>query len=1244
MPDSSNRHRKIGAPVNERAQLLTKALAGRILLLDGAYGTMIQALHLDEQACRGTRFQDHPIDLKGNHDVLNLTQPEAVTGVHQAYLEAGADIIETNTFNSTPLSQQEYQLDHLAYELNVAGAGLASRAAREATAKTPEQPRFVAGVLGPTSRTASMSPDVNDPGFRAVSFSELAGAYGEAARGLIDGGADLILIETVFDTLNCKAAFYALAELFENSGQALPVMISGTIVDLSGRTLSGQTVEAFWYSIRHAGPLIVGLNCSLGPGQLRPYLSELARIADTAVACHPNAGLPNDLGEYEETPEEMSAHLAEWAESGLLNLVGGCCGTTPEHIRAFKEAIAGFPARPIPGRKRQMCLSGLEPLRIEKGSGRFVNVGERCNVTGSARFKRLILEEDFEAALQVARDQVDNGAQILDVNLDHAMIDSEATMTRFMNLLVSEPDISRIPFMIDSSKWSVITAGLKCIQGKCVVNSISLKEGEEAFIAQAREIQRFGAAVVVMAFDEKGQADTADRKFEICQRSFRILTSKAGFPPEDIIFDPNIFPVATGLEEHDQYALAFFEATRRIRRELPHVHVSGGVSNVSFSFRGNNAIREAMHSIFLYHGIRAGMDMAIVNAGQIGIYEDIPPQVRERIEDVYFLRAPDATEKLVEEAKGFRGETARKEADLSWREQTVDERLKHALVNGITQFIESDTEEARHNYARPLEVIEGPLMAGMQVVGDLFGSGKMFLPQVVKSARVMKKAVAWLDPFMESEAATTGGSKGRIVTATVKGDVHDIGKNIVGVVLQCNNYDVIDLGVMVPAEKILNTALEKGAHAIGLSGLITPSLEEMCVVAQEMTRRGFDLPLLIGGATTSKVHTALKIAPQYAGPTVHVPDASRVIGFVQGLFDVDKSQAFLKDIEDDYQRLREKRLARSSRTLSLQRARDNRLILDSGADDPPQPTLTGRMVLDEYDLEELARRIDWRPFFQAWELVGRFPDLLDDPRIGEAARQLYDDARRLLDGMIRERWIEARAVLGFWPAQSSGDSIRVYADHDRREALLEFHMLRQQGQFRTGQPNLCLSDFLAPVQSGRPDYLGAFVVTAGIGVEARAGQFEAEHDDYRSIMLKALSDRLAEALAERLHERVRQEFWAYAPDEELTNEQLIGEKYCGIRPAPGYPACPDHSEKAKLFELLDAEEAIGVRLTENFAMDPAASVSGFYFSRPESRYFGVGKIGRDQVKDYARRKGVAPAQVESWLHSNLGYEPRLVSV
>ena len=1226
-------------PLNEQAELLARALRKRILLLDGASGTMIQDQRLDEATFRGQRFKDHPLDLKGNNDVLNLTQPELVLGIHQAYLKAGADIIETNTFNSTAPSQQEYRLDALAYELNLAGARLGRQAAREQNARTPESPRFVAGVLGPTSRTASMSPDVNDPGFREASFDDLSRAYGEAARGLMDGGVDLILIETVFDTLNCKAAIYALARLFESRGQKTPLMISGTIVDLSGRTLSGQTVEAFWYSIRHASPLIVGLNCALGPDQLRPYLSELARVADIAVSCHPNAGLPNDLGEYEETPEQMSLHLEEWAESGLVNLVGGCCGTTPEHISAFKEAISPFSPRAMPVRKPQMCLSGLEPLRIEEGSGRFVNIGERCNITGSARFMRLMLEEDFEAALQVARDQVDDGAQILDVNLDHAMIDSEATMTRFLSLLMSEPEISRIPLMIDSSKWSVIKAGLKCVQGKCVVNSISLKEGEEAFLEQAREIRRFGAAAVVMAFDEKGQADTAERKFQICKRCYRILTERAGFPPEDIIFDPNIFAVATGIEEHNEYALAFFEAARKIRAKLPHVHVSGGLSNVSFSFRGNNPLREAMHSVFLYHAIQAGMDMGIVNAGQIGIYEDIPLHLRERVEDVYFHRTPDATENLLDEARRFQGETVRKEVDLSWRETTVGERLKHALVNGITQFIEADTEEARQEFPRPLDVIEGPLMDGMQIVGDLFGSGKMFLPQVVKSARVMKKAVNWLEPFMESEKRETASrSRGRIVMATVKGDVHDIGKNIVGVVLQCNGYEVIDLGVMVAGDKILNTALEVEAQAIGLSGLITPSLEEMGVVAEEMSRRGFDLPLLIGGATTSKVHTALKIAPQYRGPTVHVPDASRVIGFVQGLFDANKRGALLRDIEDDYQKLREKRRARPSRILSLQEARKNRLTLNLSGSPPPPPGQTDQITFADYDLEELAGRIDWRPFFRAWELVGRFPDLLDDPKIGKAARQLYDDARLLLDKMIQGRWISARATLGFWPAASSGDSIRIYADEDRQETLLDFHMLRQQVKYQGGQSNLCLSDFLASSESGIPDYLGGFVVTTGIGVKDKSRQFEAEQDDYSSIMLKALSDRLAEALAERLHQRVRKEFWAYASDEELTDQELIGEKYRGIRPAPGYPACPDHSEKAKLFKLLNAEREIGVRLTETFAMDPAASVCGFYFSHPESRYFGVGKIGRDQVEDYARRKGVSPAQVESWLRSNLSYD------
>ncbi len=1224
----------------DSSQALKDALRERILVLDGAFGTMVQDQRLSEEACRGQRFQDHPVDLKGNHDILNLTQPDLVFDLHRVYLEAGADIIETNTFNSTALSQSEYQLQELAYEMNLEGARLARRAVQQQL-QDNENPRFVAGVLGPTSRTASMSPDVNDPGYRNVTFEELTAAYREAARGLVDGGIDLLLIETVFDTLNCKATVAGLAELFESIGRRLPVMISGTIVDLSGRTLSGQTVEAFWYSLRHAGPLIVGLNCSLGPGQLRPYLAELARVADTHVSCHPNAGLPNDLGGYDETPEQMALDLTEWAESGLVNLVGGCCGTTPDHISAFKKAVAGIAPREVPTGPSLMCLAGLEPLRIEKGSGRFVNIGERCNITGSARFRRLILEEDFEAALQVARDQVDNGAQILDVNLDHAMIDSEATMTRFLHLLVSEPDISRIPIMIDSSKWSVIRAGLKCLQGKCVVNSISLKEGEEAFVRQAREVQRFGAAVVVMAFDERGQADTADRKFEICRRCYEILFEKVGFPPQDIIFDPNIFAVATGIEEHNEYGMAFLKAAQRIRQELPLVHVSGGLSNVSFSFRGNNGVREAMHSVFLYHAIQAGMDMGIVNAGQIVIYEDIPTDLRERIEDVFFNRRPDATDRLLEVAGRFQGETTRTEADLSWRDAPVQKRLTHALVNGITQFIEADTEEARQGYSRPLEVIEGPLMEGMQIVGDLFGSGKMFLPQVVKSARVMKKAVSWLEPFMEAEKQTAASiSKGRIVMATVKGDVHDIGKNIVGVVLQCNNYDVIDLGVMVPGAKILDTARREGADAIGLSGLITPSLEEMCIVAGEMSRQSYQLPLLIGGATTSKVHTALKIAPCYQGPTVYIPDASRVTGAMRGLLDEGKREDLFQEIKQEYERLREKHLAKSPAILSLGAARRNRCRLEWGSEHPVEPQFTGQLVLQDYDLEELIGCIDWRPFFQAWELVGRFPDLLEDPRIGEAARQLFGDARELLDKVVREEWITAHAVLGFWPANATGDSIQIYKNETRDEVLLEFPMLRQQVKYHGGQSNLSLSDFLATAESGIQDYLGAFVVTAGIGVDERSRQFEAEQDDYGSIMLKALADRLAEAFAERLHQRVRQEYWAYAAGEELTPQELISEKYAGIRPAPGYPACPDHSEKGKLFQLLGAEEAIGVRLTENFAMHPAASVCGFYFSHPQSRYFGVGKIGRDQVADYAARKGVSGEAVESGLLSNLAYEPR----
>ncbi len=1226
----------------DSSKVLQEALQERILVLDGASGTMIQNQRLSEDVFRGRRFQDHPVDLKGNHDVLNLTQPELVVDLHRVYLEAGADLIETNTFNSTALSQEEYQLPQIAYEMNLEGARLARRAVDQHLQKDPETPRFVAGVLGPTSRTASISPDVNDPSYRNVTFEDLAAAYLDAARGLVDGGVDLMLIETVFDTLNCKATIFALDKLFESIGSQLPIMISGTIVDLSGRTLSGQTVEAFWYSIRHADPLIVGLNCALGPVQLRPYLAELARVADTHVSCHPNAGLPNDLGGYDETPEQMSSHLLEWAQSGLVNLVGGCCGTTPDHISAFKSAVGGITPREIPPSPSLMCLAGLEPLRIEKGSGRFVNIGERCNVTGSTWFRRLILEENFEAALQVARDQVDNGAQILDINLDHAMIDSETTMTRFLHFLVSEPEISRIPIMIDSSKWSVIQAGLKCLQGKCVVNSISLKEGEEVFVRQAHEVRRYGAAVVVMAFDERGQADTADRKLQICRRSYGILLEKVGFLPQDIIFDPNIFAVATGIEEHNAYGLAFLEAVEGIRKELPRAHVSGGLSNVSFSFRGNNPVREAMHSVFLYHAIQAGMDMGIVNAGQIGIYEDIPPDLRQRIGDVGVDRSPPATEVLRDVASRFHGKTPRTEADLSWREVPVQKRLTYALVNGITQYIDADTEEARQEYPRALEVIEGPLMEGMQIVGDLFGSGKMFLPQVVKSARVMKKAVSWLEPFMEAEQQTAASlSKGRIVMATVKGDVHDIGKNIVGVVLQCNNYDVIDLGVMVPGAKILDTARQTGADAIGLSGLITPSLEEMSIVAGEMSRQNFRLPLLIGGATTSKLHTALKIAPCYPGPTVYIPDASRVTGTIQGLLDAGKREDLFAKIRQEYDRMSRRHLEKSPAILSLGAARRNRHRLDWDAEIPVEPLFTGPLVVQDYDLGELIEFIDWRPFFQAWELVGRFPDLLEDPRSGKAARQLFDDARELLDQVVREKWITANAVFGFWPANASGDNLQLYQDETRREVLFEIPMLRQQVKYHGRQSNLCLSDFLAPVESGIPDYLGAFTVTAGVGVEAKSRQFEQEQDDYSSILLKALADRLAEAFAERLHERVRREYWAYA-EEDLSPEDLLSEKYQGIRPAPGYPACPDHSDKEKLFELLGTQQAIAVHLTENFAMHPAASICGFYFSHAQSRYFGVGKIGRDQVADYAARKNLPVETVESQLLSNLAYEPRTV--
>ncbi|HEX6107032.1 MAG TPA: methionine synthase [Gemmatimonadales bacterium] len=1224
----------------ERLALLQPLLARRILVLDGAMGTMIQTYRLEERDYRGERFADWHRDLRGNNDLLTLTQPEVIRAIHTAYLEAGADIIETNSFNSTAASLADYGMEELVYELNHSAARLAREAADEFETRDPDTPRFVAGVLGPTSRTASISPDVNDPGARNATFDLLAATYEEAARGLVDGGADLLLIETIFDTLNAKAAIFAVESLFEHLGRRLPVMISGTITDASGRTLSGQVTEAFWNSVAHARPLSVGLNCALGAAALRPYVQELSRVAPVPVSTHPNAGLPNELGGYDESPEYMAGVLREFAEHGLVNLVGGCCGTTPEHIRAIAEAVRGLPPRSLPTPERRLRLSGLEPLTIGPET-LFVNIGERTNVTGSRKFARLVLAGDYEPALEIARQQVENGAQLIDVNMDEGMLDSERAMTTFLNLMASEPDISRVPIVIDSSKWSVIEAGLKCVQGKGVVNSISLKEGEEAFVRHATLVRRYGAAVIVMAFDEQGQADTAERKVEICRRSYRILTERVGFPPEDIIFDPNIFAIGTGIEEHANYALDYIEATRRIKVELPGVLVSGGVSNVSFAFRGNDPVREAIHAVFLYHAIAAGMDMGIVNAGQLPIYADIPPDLLERVEDLVLNRRPDATDRMLEVAESVKGHAAESQTDLAWRRAPVAERLSHALVEGIADYIVEDTEEARRLAEHPIEVIEGPLMAGMNVVGDLFGAGKMFLPQVVKSARVMKKAVAHLIPYLEAERATSPARRpnGRVLLATVKGDVHDIGKNIVGVVLQCNNYDVIDLGVMVPAARILETARRERVDLIGLSGLITPSLEEMSFVAGELEREGFELPLLIGGATTSRVHTAVKIEPCYHGPVVHVLDASRAVGVTGNLLSDGRREEFAAGIRAEYQALRESRIDRRppERRLTIEEARRSRLVLDWTGTPPPRPCFTGVKALDDYPIAELVDRIDWTPFFQAWELAGHYPAILDDPTVGPAARSLYRDARALLDRIVNERLLRARGVLGFFPANSVGDDIELYAERDGAR-IATVHTLRQQMAKPPGRPNLALADYVAPRESGVTDYVGAFAVSTGEGLEELTAGFVAAHDDYSAILAKALADRLAEAFAERLHERVRTEFWGYARDEALTNEQLVREEYQGIRPAPGYPACPDHTEKETLFALLEPERHAGITLTESFAMLPGAAVSGWYFWRPEARYFGVGKVGRDQVEDYARRKGLDQATMERWLAPNLNYE------
>jgi 5-methyltetrahydrofolate--homocysteine methyltransferase len=1223
-----------------RLSRLEGELARRILVIDGAMGTLLQAHRFSEADFRGARFADHPRHLRGDNDLLCLTQPAAVREIHAAYLAAGADIVTTNSFTATRIAQADYGLPpEVVREMNVAAARLARDAADEAERADPARPRYVAGSLGPTNRTASISPDVEDPAARNVSWEELEEAYREAAAGLLEGGADLLLVETIFDTLNAKAAIFAVRQLARELGVPVPLMISGTIVDASGRTLSGQTVEAFWHSVRHADPVIVGLNCALGPAQLREHLDVLARVADRSVSAYPNAGLPNDLGGYDETPEAMAAAARAWARDGLLNVAGGCCGTTPAHIAAIAAAVAGLPPRAVPAIPPATRLAGLLPLVIPPPGNAFVNVGERTNVTGSRKFARLVAEGREDEAVAIAREQVANGAQLIDVNMDEAMLDGVAAMTRFLRRIAVEPDIAAVPVMVDSSKWSVLEAGLRQLQGKGVVNSISLKEGEAEFLRQARLCRDYGAAVVVMAFDERGQADTIERRLDVLHRAYRLLTGVVGFAPEDVILDPNIFAIATGIEEHNRYAIDFIEAVRRLKAELPGARTSGGVSNVSFAFRGNDRVREAIHAVFLYHAIRAGLDMAIVNAGVLPVYDDIDPELRERVEDVVLDRRPDATERLLEIAVRYaaQGGMERAAEDLAWRELPVEERLTHALVEGIDTWIAEDTEEARLRAGRPLDVIEGPLMAGMNVVGDLFGAGRMFLPQVVKSARVMKKAVAVLVPYLEAERAGTGRRAGTIVTATVKGDVHDIGKNIVGVVLGCNDYEVVDLGVMVPAARILERAREIGADLVGLSGLITPSLDEMVHVASEMERQGFTIPLLVGGATTSRAHTALRIEPAYSGPVVHVADASRAVGVARALLDPAGREAFAAAIRAEYEAIRRERGERrgAEQRLSLADARANRLRLDWSAVIPPRPAFLGVRTFAAYPLGELAERIDWGPFFAAWELRGAFPAILDDPTVGAAARDLHRDALALLDRIVAEGSLRADAVVGFWPANAVGDDIVAWRDEARDEPLATFRTLRQQVAKRDGRPNLALADFVAPRETGVADYVGAFAVTTGHGLEELVARFEAAHDDYSAILAKALADRLAEAFAERLHERVRRELWGYAPGEALSNADLIAERYQGIRPAPGYPACPDHSEKRTLFDVLRAEERAGIRLTESWAMRPGASVAGYYFWHPASAYFGVGRIGRDQLEDYARRAGIPVAEAARILRPNL---------
>ncbi|CAK1732889.1 cobalamin-dependent methionine synthase [Vibrio crassostreae] len=1224
----------MGSNVRQKIDALLKQ---RILLIDGGMGTMIQDYKLEEQDYRGERFADWHSDLKGNNDLLVLTQPKLIKDIHSEYLEAGADILETNTFNATTIAMADYDMESLSEEINFSAAKLAREAADEWTAKTPEKPRFVAGVLGPTNRTCSISPDVNDPGYRNVSFDELVEAYSESTRALIKGGSDLILIETIFDTLNAKACAFAVESVFEEVGITLPVMISGTITDASGRTLSGQTTEAFYNALRHVKPISFGLNCALGPDELREYVGEMSRISECNVSAHPNAGLPNAFGEYDLSPEDMAEHVKEWAESGFLNLIGGCCGTTPEHIRQMAEAVEGVTPRQLPDLPVSCRLSGLEPLTIAKES-LFVNVGERTNVTGSARFKRLIKEELYDEALSVAREQVENGAQIIDINMDEGMLDAEACMVKFLNLCASEPEISKVPVMVDSSKWEVIEAGLKCIQGKGIVNSISLKEGKEKFVEQAKLVRRYGAAVIVMAFDEVGQADTRERKVEICTNAYNILVDEVGFPPEDIIFDPNIFAVATGIDEHNNYAVDFIEAVGDIKRDLPHAMISGGVSNVSFSFRGNNYVREAIHAVFLYHCFKNGMDMGIVNAGQLEIYDNVPEDLRDAVEDVVLNRRDDSTERLLEMATEYLERAVGKVEDksaLEWRTWPVEKRLEHSLVKGITDFIVEDTEEARVNASRPIEVIEGPLMDGMNVVGDLFGEGKMFLPQVVKSARVMKQAVAHLEPFINA-SKEVGATNGKILLATVKGDVHDIGKNIVGVVLQCNNYEIIDLGVMVSCEKILKVAKEENVDIIGLSGLITPSLDEMVHVAKEMERQGFKLPLLIGGATTSKAHTAVKIEQNYSEPVVYVNNASRAVGVCTSLLSDELKPAFVEKLDIDYDRVRDQHNRKKPRTkpVTLERARANKVAIDWDAYTPPAPAKPGVHIFNDFDVATLRQYIDWTPFFMTWSLVGKYPAILEHEEVGEEAKRLFKDANDLLDRVEKEKLLEARGMCAMFPANSVGDDIEVYTDESRTEVLKVLHNLRQQTEKPKGF-NYCLSDYIAPKESGKADWIGGFAVTGGIGERELADEYKAKGDDYNAIMIQAVADRLAEAFAEYLHKEVRKDIWGYSPDEDLSNDDLIREKYQGIRPAPGYPACPEHTEKGTLWELMDVEKAIDMSLTSSYAMWPGASVSGMYFSHPDARYFAIAQIQQDQVDSYADRKGWDMLEAEKWLGPNI---------